>query len=184
MLSIKVSNLFKMRKLKRLAVIVLLIQVVCLMAACSIPEVNINKKSDDKFIPPPDISRRPFVVANEFLNNVKTKNYKKAYAALSVDAKMKVNFKSFSEGLERYFSMASTKSVYMTRSVGDERVSGKVALIKVYDLKYPNAPPWIWEFEQTRGGWKIRSLDLPPLFIYQAKKAAPQSKPRKGRRSR
>ncbi|MGM9999619.1 MAG: hypothetical protein ACI38Q_09580 [Candidatus Bruticola sp.] len=162
---------------------VLVIQVLCLLAACSVPEVNVNKKSDDKFIPPPDISRRPFVIANEFLDNVKAKKYKEAYAALSVDAKMKVNLKGFEEGLNRYFSMASTKSVYMTRAVGDERVSGKVAIIKVYDLKYPNAPPWIWEFEHTRGGWKIRSLDLPPLFIYKSK-VVPKAKSKKGRKSR
>ena len=148
----------------------LLIPVLCLMAACSAPEVPINQKTDDKFIPPPDISRRPFVIATDFLNNVKAKKYKEAYAALGVDAKMRVNLRGFEEGLERYFSMASTKSVYVTRVVVDERVSGDTAIIKVVDVKYPDAPPWIWEFEKTRAGWKIRSLDLPPLFIYKVKK--------------
>lgn len=148
----------------------LLLPILCLAVACSAPEVPINQKTDEKFIPPPDISRRPFVIATDFLNNVKNKKYKEAYAALGVDAKMKVNLRGFEEGLERYFSMASTKSVYVTRVVVDERVSGDTAIIKVADVKYPDAPPWIWEFEKTRAGWKIRSLDLPPLYIYKAKR--------------
>lgn len=167
----------KLRKLKnwsackKLVLLVLLIPVLCLAEACSAPEVPINQKTDEKFVPPPDISRRPFVIAGEFLDNVKARKYKEAYATLGVDAKMRVNLKGFEEGMERYYSMASTKSVYVTRVVVDERVSGNSAIIKVADSKYPDAPPWIWEFEKTRAGWKIRSLDLPPLFIYKAKKS-------------
>ncbi len=167
----------KLRKLKGLlackgiVLLALVVPILCLAAACSAPEVPINQKTDEKFVPPPDISRRPFAIASEFLDNVKARKYKEAYASLGVDAKMRVNLKGFEEGLERYFSMASTKSVYVTRVVVDERVSGNSAIIKVADTKYPDAPPWIWEFENTRAGWKIRSLDLPPLFIYKAKKA-------------
>lgn len=156
---------------KKLVFLVLFVPILCLAVACSTPEVPINQKSDEKFVPPPDISRRPFVIAGEFLDNIKARKYKEAYAALGVDAKMRVNLKGFKEGLERYFAMASTKSVYVTRVVVDERVSGNVAIIKVADAKYPDAPPWIWEFEKTKAGWKIRSLDLPPLFIYKAKQS-------------
>ncbi len=156
---------------KKLVFLVLFVPILCLAVACSTPEVPINQKSDEKFVPPPDISRRPFVIAGEFLDNIKARKYKEAYAALGVDAKMRVNLKGFEEGLERYFAMASTKSVYVTRVVVDERVSGNVAIIKVADAKYPDAPPWIWEFEKTKAGWKIRSLDLPPLFIYKAKQS-------------
>ncbi len=168
---LKLQKLKNLPACKKLVFLALLVPVLCLAAACSTPEVPINQETDEKFVPPPDISRRPFAIANEFLDNVKAKKYKEAYASLSVDAKMRVNLKGFEEGLERYFSMASTKSVYVTRVVVDERVSGDSAIIKVADTKYPDAPPWIWEFEKTRAGWKIRSLDLPPLFIYKAKEA-------------
>lgn len=170
MFGLKLRKMKNWPTYKKLVLLVLLVPVLCLAGACSAPEVPVNQKTDEKFIPPPDISRRPFTIASEFLDNVKAKNYEKAYAALSVDAKMGVTLKNFEEGMERYFSMASTKSVYVTRVVVDERVSGNSAIIQVADSKYPDAPPWIWEFEKTRAGWKIRSLDLPPLFIYKAKK--------------
>lgn len=170
-LGLKLRKLKGLLACKRIVLLALVVPILCLAAACSAPEVPINQKTDEKFVPPPDISRRPFAIASEFLDNVKARKYKEAYASLGVDAKMRVNLKGFEEGLERYFSMASTKSVYVTRVVVDERVSGNSAIIKVADTKYPDAPPWIWEFENTRAGWKIRSLDLPPLFIYKAKKA-------------
>lgn len=160
------------RIVKKAALVMAVAVLTCCSFACSGPgnAPAKDKQEEESLVPPPDVSKRPFVAADFFLKSVRAQKYKEAYAILGVDAKMGVSLHRFEEGMNSYFSMASTKSSYVTRFVADEQSYGDVSIIKVADSKYPDADPWIWEFEKTRAGWKIRSLDLPPLFVYKAKK--------------
>ena len=76
---LKLQKLKNLPACKKLVFLALLVPVLCLAAACSTPEVPINQETDEKFVPPPDISRRPFAIANEFLDNVKAKKKKIIY---------------------------------------------------------------------------------------------------------
>lgn len=135
-----------------------------------------KKVEEERFAPPPDISKRPFKVAEELLESIKKGNYTKAYSYMSAEAKAKVSEDRFSSELKNYMSTASTKSYYVTRYVTNEKVIGsRVALVTVEDKKYPNAPQWKWEFKKTSTGWKANNIDLPPLYEYQ--------KPKKKRRN-
>ena len=134
-----------------------------------------KKAEEEKFAPPPDISKRPFKVAEDLLESIKKGEYSKAYSYMSVGAKAKVSEDKFSAELKNYMSMASTKSYYVTRYVVNEKVIGSSkAVVTVEDKKYPNAPQWIWEFEKTSKGWKANNIDLPPLYEYQKPKKTTQ----------
>lgn len=141
--------------------------------ACSPMMIPIKEdnKAHEKYVPPPNISKRPYKMAEEFLVAVKRSEFDKAYTYLGVDAKLGVSPSHFRNSMESYFSMASAKSVYMSRVVLNEQIAGNTALVNVGDSAYPDMPAWIWEFEKTNAGWKIRSMDLPPLFTYKPKKS-------------
>lgn len=133
----------------------------------------------------PSIKNHPIELAKSFLNDIRSGRFKEAYALLSVDAKINLNYQRFEKELQRYMSAASTKSAYVARTPVDEQITGTTAVVKLEDSQYPTAPLWTWEFENTQAGWKIRSLDLPPLCQYQPKKDYSSNKPvRKKRRRR
>lgn len=120
-------------------------------------------------IPPPSLDARPDGLARAFLELIVEGRYDKAHDYLSIDGQLENPRSMFIDGLTKALSLKSTKFSYENRAVESERVVGNSALVTVGDTKYPQANKWVWEFEKTTVGWKIRSLDLPPVCRYQAK---------------
>ncbi len=116
---------------------------------------------------PPDLSKRPNGLACDFLKLIKKGKYAKAYGYLGVDAQNNISKDSFVKGLTEYMKTASTKKAFQAREVTSERIVGNVGIVKVTDSESSKSKAWTWEFESTYGGWKIRSLDLPPVARYQ-----------------
>ncbi|MBQ7501727.1 hypothetical protein IJT93_03290 [bacterium] len=145
----------------------------CLNAsACSSVDFTEQSSGADEgvYAEAPSIKNHPIELTKSFLNNIRNGKYKEAYGLLSVDAKINLNYQRFEKELTRYMSSASTKSVYVTRVAVNEQITGNTAIVTLEDSKYPTAALWTWEFEKTQAGWRIRSLDLPPLCQYRAKK--------------
>ncbi|MBQ7568575.1 hypothetical protein IJT17_07205 [bacterium] len=115
---------------------------------------------------PPDLAKRPDGLACDFLDYIKAGKYSKAYDFLGAEAQGEISREAFVNGLTKYMAAASTKNSYMVREVSSERVVGKTGVVKVTDRNSPKSKPWTWEFEENYAGWKIRSLDLPPLMRY------------------
>lgn len=140
-----------------------------LTSGCS--KIEIDNKGED--LPEgmltekaPDLSNRPDGLAEEFLQAIQDENYSKAYDFLGMDAQNEISRDSFVSGMQNYMATASTKQSYMSRAVKSERVVGKTGMVEVADRNSPSSKVWVWEFQENYAGWKIRSLDLPPLLRY------------------
>lgn len=154
-------NCFK----KRSGLLVAALPLLFLLTACAPGPVLIKEEPNaaEQAVPVPNLEKRPFGLAEECLKLIKDGQYAKAYEYLSVDGKLSVSKKEFVDGLTACMRTGSTKNTYENMSVSNERFVGGRAVVTLINRKYSQAKPWNWCFENTRGGWKISSLDLPPI---------------------
>ena len=128
-------------------------------------------------IPPPKLDKRPDGIAKRFLSEIKEGKFEKAYTALDVDCQLRTPKYEFAEGLKSALRIPSTKKAYERREVIQERVQGNKAVVLVGDVNDSAVKPWVWEFAKTPAGWKIKSLDLPPVCIYRPSEEYQQDSP-------
>ncbi|MDO5297588.1 MAG: hypothetical protein Q4F00_13345 [bacterium] len=149
--------------------LVCLAALMILMSACGTIEV---KPQDDELPegmlkePVPDLSKRPDGLANECLKCLKRGQYDKVYTYFGPEITNSMSQDTFVRGISKYMATASTRQSYMVRELSSERVVGKVGVVRLVDRTSPNSKPWVWEFQEEYDGWKIRSLDLPPMMRY------------------
>ena len=145
-----------------------LLALVFLNSACHKVEVQKEDEIPDGMLRegPPDLSKRPDGLANEFLKCIKEGKFAKAYGYFGPEVRGEITKERFVHEMNKYMATASTKQSYMVRSISSERVVRKTGVVKVSDRTSPKSRPWTWEFQEEYDGWKIRSLDLPPLLRY------------------
>ena len=148
---------------------VCLIALMFLASACGKEEV----KPQEEELPEgmlkeaaPDLSKRPDGLANECLKCIKRGQYAKAYSFFGPEITNSMSQETFVANLNKYMATASTRQAYMVRELDSERVVGKTGVVRLVDRTSPNSKPWVWEFQEEYDGWKIRSLDLPPMMRY------------------
>ena len=154
---------------KRSLVVGLMAAVLLFASGCSpvtidtkgeeLPEGMLTEKA-------PDLSNRPDGLAKDFLKCIQKGQYAKAYDYFGAEARGQISRDSFVSTMSNYLATASTKQSYMSRSVRSERIVSKTGVVEVVDRNSPNSKVWVWEFENNYEGWKIRSLDLPPVMRY------------------
>ncbi len=168
MLNLYLFKCFRHRKgyaLRHLLTCAAIVLLAFTALACVDKAKPIVENSPDP-IQPPKLEKRPDGIARRFLSEIKSGKYEKAYTVLDVDCQLRIPKYEFSEGLKSALKIPSTKKAYENREVIQERIQGSKAMVLVGDIKVPSAKPWVWEFTKTPAGWKIKSLDLPPVCIY------------------
>lgn len=117
-------------------------------------------------VPPPALGSRPDGLARDFLEQVREQHFDAAYRYLGREAQGRVSQPEFERLLGEAMRTASTRKAYENRWVQSERIERGRAIITVADRKFPEAMPWLWEFEQEAGEWKIQKLYLPPVATH------------------
>lgn len=157
--------MIKTFRLGRLCCVLLLGALAFLTLACG-GKGDVSTSESPDSVPPPSLNVRPDGLAREFLDLVRAGKYAKAYTYFSVDLRINVTENAFTSGLTNAMKVASTRKSLANRGVISERIVNNRAIVEVGDLKYTTAKTWKWEFEKTDSGWKILSLDLPPITSY------------------
>ena len=119
----------------------------------------------------PNLSKRPYGLACDFLRLINEGKFDKAYNYFGSEVRADISKDVFISRMQSYMQTASTKQSFASRRVMSERVIKKTSYVLVGDTKSQNSKQWVWEFEDSYEGWKIRSLDLPPVAIHKERYA-------------
>lgn len=135
--------------------LILFLIALCLGCSGSAGPAPVRRSPEE---PPPDLSTRPFGVAQQFLAFLAERKYAQAQALLSQGLRAQITTADLESRMRGFRGLEKL-------IVSRERVQDKRGVVEVRAAQAdPSSPPvWRMQFVQELAGWRIDSVDGAPF---------------------